>query len=121
MRTPLDPEITFKDDPLRMLRAIRFSCQLNFNISKESEKAIKLKSKRIKIISRERIVDELNKILISKSPSKGFILLEKLGLLKLILPELTSLKGIDEIEGQKHKDNFYHTLEVLANISYHSD
>ena len=121
LRTPLDPEITFKDDPLRMLRAIRFSCQLNFNISKESEKAIKLKSKRIKIISRERIVDELNKILISKSPSKGFILLEKLGLLKLILPELTSLKGIDEIEGQKHKDNFYHTLEVLENISYHSD
>ncbi len=121
LRTPLDPKITFKDDPLRMLRAIRFSCQLNFNISKESEKAIKLKSKRIKIISRERIVDELNKILISKSPSKGFILLEKLGLLKLILPELTSLKGIDEIEGQKHKDNFYHTLEVLENISYHSD
>ena len=120
LRTPMDPNTTYTDDPLRMLRGIRFSCQLNFNISKESEKAIKSNSKRIEIISNERIVEELNKILISDSPSKGFILLEKLGLLKFILPELISLKGIDEIEGQKHKDNFYHTLEVLENITNHS-
>ena len=121
LRTPMDPNTTYTDDPLRMLRGIRFSCQLNFNISKESEKAIKSNSKRIEIISNERIVEELNKILISDSPSKGFILLEKLGLLKFILPELISLKGIDEIEGQKHKDNFYHTLEVLENITNHSE
>lgn len=120
LRTPMDPNTTYTDDPLRMLRGIRFSCQLNFNISKESEKAIKSNSKRIEIISNERIVEELNKILMSDSPSRGFILLEKLGLLKFILPELISLKGIDEIEGQKHKDNFYHTLEVLENITNHS-
>ena len=121
LRTPMDPNTTYTDDPLRMLRGIRFSCQLNFNISKESEKAIKSNSKRIEIISNERIVEELNKILMSDSPSRGFILLEKLGLLKFILPELISLKGIDEIEGQKHKDNFYHTLEVLENITNHSE
>ena len=121
LRTPMDPNTTYTDDPLRMLRGIRFSCQLNFNISKESEKAIKSNSKRIEIISNERIVEELNKILMSDSPSRGFILLEKLGLLKFILPELISLKGIDEIEGQKHKDNFYHTLEVLDNITNHSE
>tara|TARA_B100001059_G_scaffold65210_1_gene61430 strand:+ start:7385 stop:8818 length:1434 start_codon:yes stop_codon:yes gene_type:complete len=121
LRTPLDPNTTYTDDPLRMLRGIRFSCQLNFNISKESENAIKSNSKRIEIISNERIVEELNKILMSDSPSRGFILLEKLGLLKFILPELISLKGIDEIEGQKHKDNFYHTLEVLENITNHSE
>ena len=121
LRTPLDPNTTYTDDPLRMLRGIRFSCQLNFNISKESENAIKSNSKRIEIISNERIVEELNKILMSDSPSRGFILLEKIGLLKFILPELISLKGIDEIEGQKHKDNFYHTLEVLENITNHSE
>ena len=121
LRTPLDPNTTYTDDPLRMLRGIRFSCRLNFNISKESENAIKSNSKRIEIISNERIVEELNKILMSDSPSRGFILLEKLGLLKFILPELISLKGIDEIEGQKHKDNFYHTLEVLENITNHSE
>ncbi|MAZ26240.1 MAG: tRNA nucleotidyltransferase [Cytophagaceae bacterium] len=121
IRTPLDPDITYSDDPLRMLRAIRFATQLDFMIERRSMQAITKNKDRIKIITRERIVDELNKILLSPTPSKGFILLEKTGLLKLILPELTSLKGIEEIEGQKHKDNFYHTLEVVDNISKNTD
>jgi len=121
IKTPLNPESTFLDDPLRMLRAIRFSCQLNFSISKESILAIKSNSKRIEIISKERIVEELNKILMSNIPSKGFLLLDELDLLRFILPELIDLKGIDEVEGQKHKDNFYHTLEVLDNITSHTD
>ncbi|MGB7785186.1 MAG: HD domain-containing protein [Salinimicrobium sp.] len=117
IKTPLDPDVTYSDDPLRMLRAIRFAAQLHFKIEKESLEAIRKNKKRIKIISRERIVEELNKILLSDKPSEGFALLHKTGLLKLILPELTALEGIDEIEGQRHKDNFWHTLEVVDNIS----
>ncbi|WP_274476331.1 CCA tRNA nucleotidyltransferase [Mangrovimonas aestuarii] len=121
IRTPLDPDITYSDDPLRMLRAIRFATQLNFTIEKESLDAITRNNSRIKIITKERIVVELNKILESPIPSIGFLLLEKTGLLEFILPELTALKGIDEIEGQRHKDNFYHTLEVVDNISENTD
>lgn len=121
IRTPLNPDITYSDDPLRMMRAIRFATQLNFTIETDSLDAITRNSERIKIITNERIVVELNKILESKKPSKGFLLLEKTGLLKHILPELTALKGIDEIEGQRHKDNFYHTLEVVDNISENTD
>ncbi|WP_298344790.1 HD domain-containing protein [uncultured Algibacter sp.] len=117
IKTPLNPDITYSDDPLRMLRAIRFATQLSFNIEKKSLEAITQNSNRIKIITNERIVTELNKILESKKPSIGFLHLEKTGLLKHILPELTALKGIDEIEGQRHKDNFYHTLEVVDNIT----
>ena len=116
IKTPLNPEITYNDDPLRMLRAIRFATKLNFKIDNNSLESIESLSFRIKIITEERIVVELNKILLTDKPSIGFILLEKCGLLKYILPEITSLKGVDEIEGQTHKDNFYHTLEVLDNI-----
>ena len=121
IRTPLDPEITYNDDPLRMLRAIRFATKLGFKINDESLNSILSLSSRIEIITKERIIVELNKILLTDKPSKGFILLDKCGLLKYILPEITSLKGIDEIEGQTHKDNFYHTLEVLDNICKHTD
>ena len=121
IRTPLDPDITYSDDPLRMMRGIRFASQLNFTIEKESLASISRNADRIKIITRERIVDELNKIMLSPTPSKGFLLLEKTGLLPYILPELVALKGIDEVEGQKHKDNFYHTLEVVDNISQNTD
>ena len=121
IRTPLDPDITYSDDPLRMMRAIRFATQLGFTIEKESLDAITRNNERIKIITNERIVVELNKILESKTPSIGFLLLEETGLLKYILPELTALKGIDEVEGQKHKDNFYHTLEVVDNIAKHTN
>lgn len=121
IRTPLNPDITYSDDPLRMLRAIRFATQLDFEIEKESLDAISKNNERINIITNERIVVELNKILESKTPSKGFLLLEKTGLLNHFLPELTALKGIDEVEGQRHKDNFYHTLEVVDNISEHTD
>ncbi|WP_339609581.1 CCA tRNA nucleotidyltransferase [uncultured Planktosalinus sp.] len=107
IRTPLDPDITYSDDPLRMLRAIRFASQLDFTIEKKSLDAITRNNKRIKIISNERITDELHKILLCKKPSFGFGLLHKTGLLPLILPELTALEGIDEIEGQRHKDNFW--------------
>ncbi len=121
IKTPLNPEITYNDDPLRMLRAIRFATKLNFKIDNNSLESIESLSSRIKIITKERIVVELNKILLTDKPSIGFILLEKCGLLKYILPEITSLKGIDEIEGQTHKDNFYHTLEVLDNICKHTN
>jgi len=121
IRTPLNPDITYSDDPLRMMRAIRFATQLNFKIEDASLKAISANKDRIKIITKERIVTELHKILESKTPSIGFILLEKTGLLNYILPELTDLKGIDEIEGQRHKDNFYHTLEVVDNIAKTTD
>lgn len=119
--TPLDPNITFSDDPLRMLRALRFATQLEFEIDAQSLNAIKENHERITIITNERIVVELHKILESAKPSIGFLLLEKTGLLDLILPELTALKGIDEVEGQRHKDNFYHTLEVVDNIALHTD
>lgn len=121
LRTPLDPEITYSDDPLRMLRAIRFASQLDFLIEEQSLAAITKNAERIDIISKERIVDELTKILACDQPSKGFILLEKTGLLQRILPELIALKGVEEIEGQRHKDNFYHTLEVVDNLSKNSD
>jgi len=121
IKTPLDPDITYSDDPLRMYRAIRFASQLNFMIEANSLDAIKRNSKRIKIISKERIVDELNKILLSKQPSKGLSLLFKTGLLEKILPELTALQGIDEVEGQTHKDNFWHTLEVVDNIAKNTE
>ncbi len=117
IRTPLNPDITYSDDPLRMLRAIRFATQLHFEIEGQSLGAITKNAHRIKIITNERIVSELHKILESDKPSTGFLLLEKTGLLKYFLPELTALKGIDEIEGQRHKDNFYHTLEVVDNIA----
>jgi len=121
IKTPLNSDITFSDDPLRMMRAIRFATQLNFKIEDEALDAISKNCDRIKIITNERIVVELNKILESKVPSVGFLLLEKTGLLNHILPELTALKGIDEIDGQRHKDNFYHTLEVVDNISKHTE
>ncbi|MER3317681.1 MAG: HD domain-containing protein [Allomuricauda sp.] len=117
IRTPLEPGITYSDDPLRMMRAIRFATQLHFTIELKSLQAITENKDRIKIVSKERIVDELHKILMSAKPSVGFNLLHQTGLLPLILPELTALQGIEEIEGQRHKDNFWHTLEVVDNIS----
>ena len=117
IRTPMEPDITYSDDPLRMMRAIRFATQLNFEIEKESLEAILRNCERIDIITKERIVVELQKIMESPVPSIGFLLLEQTGLLKRIMPELTALKGVDELEGQKHKDNFYHTLEVVDNIA----
>ena len=117
IKTPLDPDVTYSDDPLRMMRAIRFATQLNFTIEQASLKAIFSNKERIKIITKERIVVEINKILESDQPSIGFKLLEQTGLLQYIMPELTALKGIDEVEGQTHKDNFYHTLEVVDNIA----
>ena len=121
IRTPLEPEITYSDDPLRMMRAIRFAAQLGFTIEKESFDAIVAQRDRIKIISMERVAEELNKMLMSAKPSIGFDLLFKSGLLKLIFPELQNLHGVDTINGKSHKDNFYHTLEVLDNICATTD
>ena len=121
IRTPLEPTVTYSDDPLRMLRAIRFATQLNFKIEDKSIIAIKKNAHRIGIISKERIVDELHKIMLTTQPSSGFLMLEQNDLLEGILPELIQLKGIDEIEGKSHKDNFYHTLEVVDNISQHTE
>ncbi|WKB81518.1 HD domain-containing protein [Cellulophaga lytica] len=121
IKTPLEPGITYSDDPLRMMRAIRFATQLQFNIEEKSFASIAENKDRIKIISKERIVDELNKIMSSPKPSIGFALLHKSQLLPFILPELSALQGIEEIEGHKHKDNFWHTLEVVDNISKNTD
>lgn len=121
IKTPTDPSITFSDDPLRMLRAIRFASTLNFHIEEKCFEAITANSERIKIITAERIHTELNKIILSEKPSIGFLLLNKTGLLKIILPELVSLQGVDTINNKAHKDNFYHSLKVLDNISEKSD
>ena len=117
IRTPLDPNTTYSDDPLRMLRAIRFSTQLGFQIEKESLEAISQNAKRLQIISQERITDELNKIILADQPSKGFKLLFDTKLLHEFFPEMIALHGVDKKDGKSHKDNFYHTLEVLDNIS----
>ena len=117
IKTPTDSDKTFSDDPLRMLRAVRFSSQLKYKIERNTFESIKRNLNRIEILSGERISEELNKILMQDKPSNGFILLDKLNILKIILPELESLKGIEEVEGKAHKDNFYHTLEVVDNIS----
>jgi poly(A) polymerase len=119
--TPNEPNKTFSDDPLRMLRAVRFASQLKFNIDEKTKNSIEKNSQRLKILSPERVSDEINKILLTESPSIGFKNLESLNLLKFIIPELIDLKGIEEVEGQTHKDNFYHTLEVLDNISKNTD
>ena len=121
IKTPLNPDITYSDDPLRMLRGIRFATQLKFEIEQNSLQSISKNADRIKIISGERIVDELNKILSTDKPSIGFLHLYKTGLLDLILPELTALNNVEEIEGQTHKNNFYHTLEVVDNICPNTD
>ncbi|MBO4450806.1 MAG: HD domain-containing protein [Bacteroidaceae bacterium] len=119
--TPLDPDITFSDDPLRMMRCIRFATQLNFYIEDETFEALERNKERIRIISGERIAEELNKIIMSPTPSKGFIDLERCGLLEIIFPELYALQGIESRNGRAHKDNFYHTLEVLDNVAKQTD
>jgi len=121
IRTPLDPDITFSDDPLRMMRCIRFATQLNFYIDDETFDALERNKERIGIISKERISEELNKIIASPVPSKGFVELDRCGLLPLVFPELAALGGVEQVNGRGHKDNFYHTLEVLDNVARTSD
>jgi len=121
IRTPLDPEITFSDDPLRMMRAIRFASQLHFNIHPAAIRAIRKSNERIKIVSTERITDELNKIILSPKPSVGFNLLFDTGLLDIIFPQFTALHGVEYVNGKGHKDNFHHTLQVLDNVSQASN
>lgn len=120
IKTPLEPGITFSDDPLRMMRAIRFATQLNFQIETDTFKAITEYRHRLPIVSMERIMDEFNKIMLSPEPSKGILLLDESGLLDLFFPELTALKGVESVNGVKHKDNFYHTLTVLDTLSLYS-
>ena len=121
IRTPTDPLVTFSDDPLRMLRAIRFATRLGFHIHEDTFNAIGKTRERIRIVSQERITDELNKIMLTDRPGRGFILLDKCGLLEIILPEIHRMKGVDEVGGIRHKDNFYHTLEVLDNLATKSN
>lgn len=121
IRTPLDPDITFSDDPLRMMRAIRFATQLGFSIEEECYHSIRRMADRIRIVSPERVTDELNLIIMAKRPGAGFILLEETGLLKIIFPEFVELKGAEYVDGRGHKDNFYHTLMVLDNVAEKSD
>lgn len=121
IRTPLDPDITFSDDPLRMMRCIRFATQLGFHINDDTFDALCRNKERIEIISKERIADELNKIILSPIPSKGFVELDRCGLLPLIFPELSAMQGVEVRNGKGHKDNFYHTLEVLDNIAKMTD
>lgn len=121
IRTPLEPEITFSDDPLRMMRAIRFATQLNFTIEQKTFDGIAATVERIKIISQERICDELNKIMMSDEPSLGFKIMDKAGLLPFILPELSAMKGVERVGGRGHKDNFYHTMQVLDAVAQTSD
>jgi poly(A) polymerase len=121
LKTPLDPDITFSDDPLRMMRAVRFAAQLGFTINDDTLMAISRNRERIKIISGERIAEELNKIILSGKPSLGFILMEETGLLQIVFPELARMKGVDSIRGIAHKDNFYHTLKVLDKLAPHTD
>jgi poly(A) polymerase len=121
IRTPLDPETTFSDDPLRMMRAVRFASQLNFDIEAETFEGLKAMAPRISIISQERITDELNKIILSPKPSYGFKLLYQVGLLEIIFPELVNLLGVETMDGKGHKDNFYHTLQVLDNTAVRSN
>ncbi|MFZ4462597.1 MAG: CCA tRNA nucleotidyltransferase [Bacteroidales bacterium] len=121
LRTPLDPDITFSDDPLRMMRAVRFATQLGFTIEKASLDAISRNKNRIRIVSEERITDELNKIILAHKPSVGFKLLFNTGLLHIIFPQMVALQGVETVHGKAHKDNFYHTLEVLDNLAKHSD
>lgn len=121
IKTPLEPGITFSDDPLRMMRAIRFASQLNFRIEEETFQAIADYKKRLPIVSTERVMDEFNKIMLSPEPSRGILLLDESGLLDMFFPELTALKGIDSVNGIKHKDNFYHTLTVLDTLSLYTE
>lgn len=121
IRTPCDPDVTFSDDPLRMMRCVRFAAQLNFFIDEETFDALERNKERIRIVSRERIADELNKIIMTAVPSKGLIDLERCGLLALVFPELVALEGVEKVNGRAHKDNFYHTLEVLDNVARKSD